>query len=171
MPPLTVATFNCVSLIVRRRKQWLMDLLLQQRVDVALLQETKLSTDPQVEEMSFFFEKYFSFVHSKAVSSSGGTGILIRRNRGLSMFPEFERDRSGRICAVDLMRGDQLLKFVSIYAPNEPADRKDFFVTLRQYLDTPCTTILGGDFNCILNADETRGASRALRMCSRTREL
>lgn len=157
-----------MSLIVRRRKQWLLNLLLKQKVDVALLQETKLSTEAQEEEMSFFFERHFTFVHSKAIASSGGTGILIRKHRGLVIFPEFERDSSGRICAVDLIQDKRLFKCLSIYAPNEPAERKEFFASLRQYLDTPSSTILGGDFNCVLSAED---CSQSLRPDSSRVEL
>lgn len=39
-----IATINVVSLISSKRKNWLLDLLNNENIDVALLQETKLSS-------------------------------------------------------------------------------------------------------------------------------
>ncbi|MDD9361924.1 MAG: hypothetical protein PV344_03260, partial [Anaplasma sp.] len=65
----------------------------------------------------------------------------MRKNKGLSLFPEWESDRSGRVCAVDLLCHDEVLRVVSVHAPNEPAERKTFFENLAQYIDTPAKLI------------------------------
>lgn len=53
-------------------------------------------------------------------------------------------------------------------APNQPAERKTFFIYLRQYVSTSAITILGGDLNCVLNAKDT---SRGLQQDSSMTEL
>lgn len=71
------------------------------------------------------------------------------------MFPEWETDRSGRVCAVDLLCHGDVLRVVSVHAPNDPAERKVYFDNLAQYIDTPAKVVVGGDFNCILNAKDS----------------
>lgn len=137
--------------------QWLLNTLLKERADLALLQETKLGPG-HAERAAKFFERLFEFCYSNAVGHSAGTAILVRKNRGITVFPEWKTDHSGRVCAVDLLCQSVLLRVVSVHAPNEPAERKTFFEDLKQYIDTPARVIVGGDFNCVLNAkDCTRG--------------
>ncbi|KAM7309595.1 hypothetical protein ISCGN_006599 [Ixodes scapularis] len=150
MRPLKFATLNCVSLLARRRKQWVLDTILHERVDVAFLQETKIATDGQVEELTRFFDRHFVIFLSRAFGQSGGTAIMIRKKKNIAMCPDWEGDRDGRVCAVEMLHCGQLHRLVSAYAPNDATERRDFFKNLRQYLDTPCRTILAGDFNCVL---------------------
>ncbi|KAM7306569.1 hypothetical protein ISCGN_010272 [Ixodes scapularis] len=96
----------------------------------------------------------------KASGQSGATAIMIRRKRGITVCPEWETDRNGRVCSVEVLYHGELHKFVSVYAPNEVADRTDFFKNLRQHVDTPCKTVLAGDFNCVLSE---RDCSKRLR--------
>lgn len=146
-----------MSLIVRKRKQWLLNTLLSKRIDVALLQETKL-TSRHVEEASKFFENIYVFRHSCAISSSAGTAVLVRKHKGIAVFPDWETDQSGRVCAIDMLYQNDIFRVVAVHAPNQPAERKVFFINLRQYVSTSAATILGGDFNCVLNAkDSSRG--------------
>lgn len=153
MRALKIVTLNCVSLIVRRRKQWLLNVLLKHNADVVFLQETKIGLE-HVDDMVSFFERLYKIRVTKAVGHSGGTAIFVRKNRGITIFPTWEFDRNGRISAVDLMRNSEILRVVSVYAPNQQAERKEFFVNLRQYLDTPVKTIMAGDFNCVTNAKD-----------------
>ncbi|KAM7314861.1 hypothetical protein ISCGN_004645 [Ixodes scapularis] len=150
MRALKFATLNCVSLLARRRKQWVLDTILHERVDVAFLQETKIATDGQVEELTRFFDRHFVIFLSRAFGQSGGTAIMIRKKKNFAICPEWEGDRNGRVCAVEMLHCGQLHRLVSVYAPNDATERRDFFKNLRQYLDTPCRTILAGDFNCVL---------------------
>lgn len=154
MGQLKFVTFNCVSLIDRKRKQWVLNELLKLNADIVFLQETKLASSSQVQEMVCFLERHFSLFHSNAIAHSGGAAILIRKKSAFSILPEWESDKNGRICAVELLFHRELYKVVCVHAPNSPVDRKSFFISLRQYLDTPANTILAGDFNCVLNAGD-----------------
>ncbi|KAM7306223.1 uncharacterized protein ISCGN_009960 [Ixodes scapularis] len=132
------------------RKQWILNTLLKDRVHVAFSQETKLSNDVQVEEMTRFVERHFAAYHSKANGMRGGSAILIRKRTEMKVCPEWETDRNGRVCAVEVLHQGELHKLISVYAPNEVAEREHFFKSLRQYVDTPRKTVLAGDFNCVL---------------------
>lgn len=99
------------------------NMLLKENADVALLQETKLTAD-HVVYATQFFQRHFEFRYSSAMSHSGGTAVLVRKNRGFTVFPEWEHDRSGRVCAVDLLCRGTVLRIVSLYAPNDPVERK-----------------------------------------------
>ncbi|KAM7311929.1 hypothetical protein ISCGN_008836 [Ixodes scapularis] len=160
MRPLKFATLNCASLLARRRKQWVLDTILRERVDVAFLQETKIATDGQVEELTRFFDRHFVIFLSRAFGQSGGTAIMIRKKKNIAICPDWEGDRNGRVCAVEMLHCGQLHRLVSAYAPNDATERRDFFKNLRQYLDTPSRTILAGDFNCVL---AERDCSKRLR--------
>lgn len=163
-----VATFNSVSLISRIRKQWLLNLLLKENADIVCLQETKLSSDAHVDDMTLFFDRHFFSYHARAVGHSGGSTIMIRKDRGFIVYPEWESDKNGRVCSVEVIWRHESLKVISVYAPNEASDRKFFFDNLRQYLDTPVKTIVAGDFNCVLNAQD---CSRGLQSDSSLAEL
>ncbi|CAN7986320.1 unnamed protein product, partial [Ixodes hexagonus] len=126
MKQLKIATFNSVSLISRIRKQWLLNLLLKENVDIICLQETKLSSETHVNDMNFVFERHYHSFHSRAVGHSGGSGILIRKDRGFVIYPEWETDRNGRVCSVEVIRYQESIKVISVHAPCDAADRKLF---------------------------------------------
>lgn len=76
---LKFVTFNCVSLIDRKREQWVLNELLKLNADIVFLQEMKLASNSQVQEMVCFLERHFSLFHSNAIARSGGAAILIRK--------------------------------------------------------------------------------------------
>lgn len=128
----------------------MLNTLLQRKVDVGFLEESKISTDSQVHGMSRFVERHFTLFLSKASGQSGGTAIMIRKKKRITVCPERETDKNGRVCSVEVLHHGERHKLVSVYAPNEAGDRTDFFKNLRQHADTPCKTVLAGDFNCVL---------------------
>ncbi|KAH9367285.1 hypothetical protein HPB48_017214 [Haemaphysalis longicornis] len=148
---LKLAIFNCLSLAGRKRKQWLLNHL-QERIDIAFLQETKLASNEQLDSAARFFRNRFHCHFSPACGRSAGSAIMIRKRPGLTVYTEYERDDSGRVCSVNLiLRGEQY-RLISILAPDNPPQRTEYFTKLKQYLDTPCRAVLAGDFNCILQA-------------------
>lgn len=156
-----IATFNTVSLVVRKRKQWLLNLMLREKLDIVCLQETKLASQEQVDVAREFFGRLYDVFTSNAVGRSGGTAVLVRKNAKFTTFSEWERDMDGRVCSVELLHRREMYKVVSIHAPNVQSERKSFFINLRQYLDTPVKTILAGDFNCVLESADCTGTLRA----------
>ncbi|KAH7959508.1 hypothetical protein HPB49_011555 [Dermacentor silvarum] len=104
--------------------------------------------------MNHFVRNHYSFHFSPACGFSGGTAILVKKQSAVIVYPEWDKDRNGRICSVELVYRNELYKLISIHAPNDSSLRKEFFSGLRQYLDSPGRTIFAGDFNCVLRASD-----------------
>ncbi|SCV65762.1 hypothetical protein ANAPC5_01240 [Anaplasma phagocytophilum] len=89
-------------------------------------------TPVHVEHATKFFERLFEFRYSSAISHSAGRVILVGKNTGISLFPEGGTDRSGRVCAVDMLGHNEVLTVVSVHVPNEPAETlKTWSITLK----------------------------------------
>ncbi|CAN8014384.1 unnamed protein product, partial [Ixodes persulcatus] len=58
------------------------------------------------------------------------------------------------MCGLEVLYKGELHKLVLVYAPNNTAQRKEFYPALRHYLETPCKTVLVADFNYVLRATE-----------------
>ncbi|KAM7304867.1 hypothetical protein ISCGN_014767 [Ixodes scapularis] len=66
----------------------------------------------------------------------------------------------GRFALADCVIGNELVRLISVYAPSTATERRVFFTELRALLETPAALIVGGDFNCVLNArDRMRGST------------
>ncbi|KAM7282190.1 hypothetical protein ISCGN_002340 [Ixodes scapularis] len=66
----------------------------------------------------------------------------------------------GRFALADCVIGNELIRLISVYAPSTATERRVFFTELRALLETPAALIVGGDFNCVLNArDRMRGST------------
>lgn len=120
-----IATLNTISLSSRKRKEWLFSLLVEERIDIIFLQETKIASPEAAAAFSRFLGNYFYCFFTVTRSPRGGTAILIRKNRGVSII-DCELSKDGRFTMVDCMIGLRLSRLISIYAPNEQLDRKLF---------------------------------------------
>ena len=98
------------------------------------------------------------------VFSSFGTNV----SRGVTILlkERFRADVSasgefcgGRVVWVDLNLLEERVRLLCVYAPNDGADRKDFFEILKNFLDVSRCVIMGGDFNCVENASLDRHLS------------
>lgn len=72
---LKVGTLNTVSLVAWKRKQWLLDLLNEEKIDIAFIQETKLSTPEMAKSFVGVFGHDFFCVHTLTTRFSGGTAV------------------------------------------------------------------------------------------------
>ncbi|KAG0430797.1 hypothetical protein HPB47_022362 [Ixodes persulcatus] len=157
---LKVGTLNTVSLVAWKRKQWLLDLLNEEKIDIAFIQETKLSTPEMDKSFVRVFGHDFFCVHTLTTRFSGGTAVLVRKRKDVIVVARDLSD-DGRAATADFLVGDRLIRFVSVYAPNNQRERRAFFETLRGTLDTPGDVVLGGDFNCVLApSDKTSNANK-----------
>lgn len=80
--------------------------------------------------------------------------ILIKPNLDLNLSViNINKKLKGRIIALNMDLGDEnKYTLLSVYAPNNSAERKAFFRSIRLFVETleyPC--IIGGDFNCTFN--------------------
>ncbi|KAM7285004.1 hypothetical protein ISCGN_031994 [Ixodes scapularis] len=138
-----------------------MDLLNEEHADIIFLQETKICSAEKAKSFVQFFGHIFWSVHTLTsdLDRAGGTAVLIRKSTGIRIaHPELCAD--GRFALVDVLIGNELTRLISVYAPSNPSERKDFFIGLRTQLETPATLVVGGDFNCVLNGrDRVRGST------------
>jgi hypothetical protein len=82
-------------------------------------------------------------------------GVIISKKFGGKVV-RFRRDLDGRIIAVDLEVGQQKIRVVNVYAPNNVADQKEFFKNLDLWCVGAHTLVLGGDFNCVEDPQKDR---------------
>ena len=105
---------------------------------------------------------------------SCGTAILARRNLPLPGYVQHEpcTDQAGRVSAWDWDVAHLRLRFISVYAPAVPDERSAFFQQLRPFLGTDRVVLMGGDFNCVLDAaDQDSDSPHRRRGASTLREL
>lgn len=123
-----ITHLNTLSVVMRKRKQWLSNLMLRERLDTVCLQETKLAS---LELMNVARELSRLFYHvftSSAVGRSGGIDVLVGKTRKV-----YKLLRLWKRCSVALLYNREMHKVVSIHAPNAQSERKSFFIDLRQY--------------------------------------
>ena len=125
--------------------------LISTQANIFLLQEThSIITDrhrwtDEWREISDGGNIYFS--HSPQ-SDSRGAAILT--NGSFNHRPiEQMYDQNGRIITLILETHDIRFQIINIYAPNTEKD--DFYTTLDPFVDPNSFTIIGGDFNLVLN--------------------
>lgn len=157
---ITVGTLNVVSLISRVRKQWLLDLMWEKRIDVLCAQETKIETEAQESELISFYKNSYQVFHSKAIGGSSGTAVFVRRRQHVVVIPDIGHDLEGRVSFVDCLVSGELIRVVSVYAPNSSSERKTFFAYLQSFLDTPAKVVLCGDYNCVLSPEDRNGKAK-----------
>lgn len=146
---LRVATLNVNSLVRRERKAWLLRVLHEEKIDVVCVQETKISTrEEEIELVEAFKEGFFVF-HSSGVNRSAGTAVLVRKSSKVVVV-DSNLEQTGRLASVDLIWNGEILRVVSLYAPNEACERNEFFKTsLSDFASTDAKLLLAGDFNCV----------------------
>lgn len=75
----------------------------------------------------------------------------------------FQHDGQGRLAVLSLVSqvdSNFVLKIFSVYAPNNPSERRDFFTnSLAAHLDLTSKHIILGDFNCVMNLSDTTSRS------------
>lgn len=145
--------------MTERRRRFLRDVLMQEGLDILFLQETKLSTSQQEIQFVDDFKNNFWTFHSIGISGSAGTAVMLRKSKNVALV-DCVLEQTGRIASVDFLWHNQLVRAISLYAPNTLSDRYQFFRTLRHFIDTPCNVIVGGDFNCVIRKQDctyTRG--------------
>ena len=128
--------------------------------DVVMLQELKCA-DMQAFNQALDTISAFGICHyhqryvSLGTDNSCGVAVLLKAGVFASApTVATSADAEGRIVRVDVDVRQQKLSFVSVYAPQD--QKTAFFASaLPQHLPQPAdrTIIMGGDFNCIMDAD------------------
>ena len=116
--------------------------------DVLFLQETHVDSMSLANSMKEYFncEAFWSLGSNR----SAGVGIFLS-NKTEFKVEKFHTDIDGRFLYVDLLIESIPYRLVSVYAPNDEKDRKEFFNSIQKHLVSSRKVIIGGDFNCILD--------------------
>jgi len=85
-------------------------------------------------------------------TESKGTAILIKPGLNCKI-NSFKHDHIGRNIILDVSLNNIELRLISVYAPNNVKERKDFFKSLQIHLMSKKYVILAGDFNCVENVN------------------
>lgn len=167
---LRVVTFNVRGLWHPMKRKRVMTFLKKEKVEIALLQETHLSSGEHKKlKRDWVGQIYYSnFKHNKR-----GVAILIHKNLPF-IYKSQQDDPEGRYILISGTIYGHQITILNVYAPNE--DRPQFMIdmiTLYTQFNSKLGFI-GGDFNCCMdyNVDKSSSglgnpkASRALKQMS-----
>ena len=130
------------------RRKTAFSYFLRHKPDIILLQETHWTDDIK---MQIQREWDGEIIFNHGTNAARGVAILIHPR--LEYTVEYTRcDNDGRILNIVLTLGDHTLNIINIYAPNTDQERRVFFSNLDDFISEEYDNIIGGDFNCILNA-------------------
>ena len=118
------------------------------KFDITFLQEThcKSYSDSKLWEKEWGGSCFWSFGGSR----SRGTCIMFRE--GLPFTKQmFYYDAVGRLVVVDASVYGSCYRLINVYAPNNHAERIQWFNELHRWFIGDKILILGGDFNCVEN--------------------
>ncbi|CAN7986022.1 unnamed protein product [Ixodes hexagonus] len=146
-------TLNVRGLRSKRKQRQLLRLLNYEHVDVAAVQETKLSSDEDIAEALEPFRADFEVCVSHAVGLSAGCFLFLRKSLGYP-FVSLSVDQEVRLISCDLSLRQSEWRFICAYAHNTVNARSFFFKFLANFLDTDKMVVLMGDFNCVCNAED-----------------
>ena len=152
-----VATLNCRGAIKNIEQQIRLHSFFELNdLNVILLQETHVNSLDRKKEIDKYFncDSYWSF----GSSSSRGVAIIIFKNFKYEKI-RFQTDCDGRVIYIDIKSEFGEIRLISIYAPNDITERRQFLKDIDRYFYTPFPLIAGGDWNFVenLNLDKTGG--------------
>ncbi|KAI8514955.1 hypothetical protein Bbelb_075460 [Branchiostoma belcheri] len=151
-----IATLNACGMRNPNKRRQVYNFCRQQHFDIVCLQECHIS---HVEETALWEREWGGqALWSLGTPNARGVGILLSPSLDLNVVKKF-CDEDGRVVCVVLSNGTRSLRICNVYAPNEAAERSDFYRSLSNFLSNADPTILCGDFNCIesLSLDKRGG--------------
>ena len=141
-----IFSLNCNGLKDPARCKLLKERLIGHKVDVCFLQETRV--DSMALGMSIQAKLGGKIFWSLTNNRGKGVGIYINDDFECNI-KGFDFDYFGRYVYVDIDFEEYSFRFVNVYAPNIPKERKEFFHSLYSVLLCSRPIVLGGDFNCV----------------------
>uniref|UniRef100_A0A3Q3H395 Reverse transcriptase domain-containing protein n=2 Tax=Kryptolebias marmoratus TaxID=37003 RepID=A0A3Q3H395_KRYMA len=155
---LRIVTWNVQGLGHVIKKKKVLTFLKKNTLDIALLQETRLSATEHLKlKRDWVGNVYFS-AHSQ---NKKGTAILIHKNLPFILEHE-EKDSEGRFILITGSIHGQHITILNVYAPND--DSPQFISRMILLFNHHCKGIgfLAGDFNCVMNASLDRSSAAKL---------
>ena len=142
-------TINCNGLRDPLKVNYLKQLLNSRNIDICFIQETHIDNV----DLGYYVERklnakcFWSFTDN---SKNKGVGLIFRKDMDCKVL-NIKFDHFGRYICIDVNLDGYECKLISVYAPNNGAERKHFFHDLYGNFMGSNPIILGGDFNCVEN--------------------
>ena len=158
---LTITTLNVRSVKNQIRATTILSFLNNFKSDVFLLQECAI---PFLNQYKKWEEKWphRSLWSGSNENKNDGVAILIKNPSILVRGSTVVRD--GRALLVHLTFMGRDFNLLNIYGFNDKNDRHDFLQDLQPHMLGRAPLVLAGDFNCILNRQDRRGAGEDFRV-------
>ena len=151
-----LATLNCKGLRIQTKLDMLQTLIEKEHLDILFLQETHVDTLKfrKSIENKLRANIFWSF----GTTHARGVGVYINKKLDFHLH-KFDTDPFGRFIVIDAKIKDKEFRIINVYAPNNAAERKDFYKELYPHFVTPKNKIFGGDLNCLKdpNIDKING--------------
>ena len=153
MEGISVATFNVDGLRTNEKRNRIFQYFENSQYDIILLQETHVQTENIIKWKQEW--KHFSIWNSGETSNTCGMGILVNGRKNITVI-DHKKDRSGRIINIKIEYKKQRIQILSLYAPDRPHLRENFFQNLKNYIFNDTPIIMGGDFNMVECSNKDR---------------
>ena len=144
----TFFTINAQGLRSDDRRHNAFSFFGKNRLDIILLQETHWTSELETKIKSEWNGDAF---FSNGTNTSRGVAVLISSRLDYNMI-RVVTDNDGRVLNVILDLEERILNILNIYALNTDNERRVFFSNLDVFISEEYDDIIGGDFNCILDA-------------------
>jgi exonuclease III len=152
-----ICTINCKGLNTELKQRCLLEVLEDKKVDIALLQETKIKDHEIFDSFKQFFKGQLFYALS--CDNSAGVAILILPHclKFVNVLAS-SSDTNGSWVNVTVDIFDFSLTIMCVYAPVSHGSRHTFFHDISAIIQDNISEnlILGGDFNCVLDSNIDR---------------
>ena len=158
-----LATLNCKGLRLQNKLDMLHALTEKEHPDILFLQETHVDTLKfgKTIERKIGAKIFWSF----GTTHARGVGVYFNTKLDFHLH-KFVSDPFGRFIVIDAKIEDKEFRIINVYAPNNAAERKEFYIELYPHFVTSKAIIFGGDLNCLkdpsidkLNGNPNNGTS------------
>ena len=152
---INIATLNVRGLNRKDKRNIVYSWIKKNSYDICFLQETFYTLQNSAKfKRGWNGEQCHSYTNS---THSRDVAILLNKNLDYNVISS-HCDTDGRISLVNLQIGNNEYTLVNVYAPNIVSERITFFHEMREFIHLHAVTrsrlIIGGDFNCVLNAND-----------------
>jgi len=151
---LKIVSLNVRGLANFRKRRSIFNWCRRTKADLILLQETHSSSETEFQWQNEWGGKIY-FSHGS--HNSRGVAVVCKNGSNIDV-KQIHRDNNGRIIIVNFVKNELHFVLTNIYAPNTEIMQTNFYTDLKQiFLDKTFEDndkiIVGGDYNCVLNAN------------------
>ncbi|CAN7998202.1 unnamed protein product [Ixodes hexagonus] len=156
---LRIATLNVRGLAARWRQRQLYRLLTEKELDILAIQETKVESEEQTNNMVEPFLARYLVCVCHAIGFSAGCCLFLKKSLGIEV-QTVMTCQSGRFILCDLTLLGREWRVLCIYAPNKTDEHRMFFENIYQHFLSDRFIIFLGDFNCVWRMEDRSNRTR-----------